>query len=224
MEEAERNTPVEPIDRKAELIRRIAVALRGHDGSKIPPGQAAGHAGPGSRTDMIALFRYRFEANGGNFLEGPSPEAILPALGEALRLSGVACLFFPEDDAEARQAAEALVPFGPFTLVSAAEARQPSPPQTAGLQTADYAVAETGSIVQTSLGGKTLLPGLLADVHVALVPRAAFVDRIDDCLAALAETPPRNISFLSGPSRTADIEQTLTIGAHGPRKMIAVLV
>jgi len=224
MEEAERNTPVEPLDRKAELIRRIAVALRGHDGAKTSSGRAAGHAESCTRADTIALFRDRFEANGGNFIESPSPEAILPALGEALRLSGVAGLFFPEDDAGARQLAEALVPFGPFTLVSSAEALQPSPPQTAGFQTADYAIAETGSIVQTSLGGKTLLPGLLADVHVALVSRAAFVDRMDDCMAALADDPPRNISFLSGPSRTADIEQTLTIGAHGPRKMIAVLI
>jgi hypothetical protein len=215
---------MEPLDRKAELIRRIAVALRGHDVAKTSSGRAAGKAERGAGPDTIALFRDRFEANGGNFIESPSPEAILPALGEALRLSGVAGLFFPEDDAGARQMAEALVPFGPFTLVSSAEALQPSPPQTAGFQTADYAVAETGSIVQTSLGGKTLLPGLLADVNVALVSRAAFVDRMDDCLAALADDPPRNISFLSGPSRTADIEQTLTIGAHGPRKMIAVLI
>jgi L-lactate dehydrogenase complex protein LldG len=224
MEEAERDPPVEPLDKKEELVRRIAVALRGHDGAKAPAVSTGGRAETADDADRIARFRDRFEAHGGNFLEGPALEAALPALGEALRLSGVVGLFFPEDDAGARQVAEALVPFGPFTLVSSAEARQLSPPQTAGLQTADYAVAETGSIVQTSLGGKTLLPGLLADVHVALLPRAAFVDRMDDCLAALAEDPPRNISFLSGPSRSADIEQTLTIGAHGPKKMIAVLI
>jgi L-lactate dehydrogenase complex protein LldG len=174
--------------------------------------------------DRIELFREMFEAHGGNFMEAPALEAALPAIGEALRISGVIGLFFHEGDAGARQMAEALVPFGPFTLVSPAEARQQSPPQTAGLQTADYAVAETGTIVQTSRGGKSLLPGLLADVHVALLPRDALVDRMEECLAALADDPPRNISFLSGPSRSADIEQTLTIGAHGPRKMIAVLV
>jgi L-lactate dehydrogenase complex protein LldG len=136
----------------------------------------------------------------------------------------VTALFFPGDDTGARTAAEALAPFGPFTLVSSAEARVPSPPQTAGLQTAEFAVAETGSIVQTSRGGKTLLPGLLADVHVALLAPGVFIERLEECLAAFAEDPPRNISFLTGPSRSADIEQTLTIGAHGPRKMIAVLL
>lgn len=212
-----------PVNRKEELIRRIAVALRGHGGANeaaLPP---PAPEGTGSEADRISRFRDRFEAQGGNFLAGHALEALLPALGEALRVSGVVALFFPENDAGARQVAEALVPFGPFTLASSAEVLQPSPPQAAGVQTAEYAVVETGSIVQTSRGGKTLLPGLLTDVHVALLSPAAFVDRMEECFAALAENPPRNISFLSGPSRTADIEQTLSIGAHGPKKMIAVL-
>jgi hypothetical protein len=214
---------MELVDKKEELIRRIAVALRGHEGAKTAPLPAAVPGGRGGEADRIARFREEFEAHGGNFFAGPALESLLPALGEALRLSGVVALFFPEDDAEARHVAEALVPFGPFTLVSSGEARQPSPPQTAGMQTAEYAIAETGSIVQTSRGGKTLLPGLLADVHVALLSPGAFVDRMEECLAALAEDLPRNISILSGPSRSADIEQTLAIGAHGPKKMIAVL-
>ena len=215
---------MEPIGGKEELIRRIAVALRGHEGAKDAPRPPAGPAGTASEADRIRRFRESFETQGGDFLYGPGLEMVLPALGEALRISGVVALFFPEGDETARKAAEALVPFGPFTLVSSDEARQPSPPETAGFQTAEYAVVETGSIVQTSRGGKTLLPGLLADVHVSLLSPAALVDRMEECLAAFAEDPPRNISFLSGPSRSADIEQTLTIGAHGPKKMIAVLL
>jgi len=215
---------MEPIDKKEELIRRIAVALRGHEGVKTVPPPPAGTTGTGAWADRIERFREQFEAQDGNFLAGPSLEALLPALGETLRLSGVTVLFSPRDDDGARQVAEALVPFGPFSLASPAEVRQPSPPQSAGVQTAEFAIAETGSIVQTSRGGKTLLPGLLADVHVALLSPSAFVDRMEECLAAFAEDPPRNISFLSGPSRSADIEQTLTIGAHGPKKMIVVLL
>lgn len=215
---------MEPIGGKVELIRRIAVALRGHEGAKEAPSPPAAPEDASGGAERIARFRERFEAQGGNFLSGPGLESLLPTLGEALRISGITALFFPEDDAGARTAAEALVPFGPFTLVSSAEARQPAPPETAGLQTAEFAVAETGSIVQTSRGGKTLLPGLLSDVHVVLLSPGAFVERMEECLAALAEDPPRNISFLTGPSRTADVEQTLTIGAHGPKKMIAVLL
>jgi len=215
---------VEPVDRKEELVRRVAVALRGREGGKAPPRTAVTPAGSLDGTVRVARFRERFEAQGGSFLEGPALESLLPVLGEALRLAGVTAILFPREDAEARLVAETLAPFGPFSLVSPAEARQPSAPGTAGVQTAEGAVAETGSIVQTSRGGKTLIPGLIVDVHVALLTPALFVDRLDDCLAPLLDDPPRNISFITGPSRTGDIEQTLTIGAHGPKKVIAVLL
>jgi L-lactate dehydrogenase complex protein LldG len=215
---------LEPVDRKEELIRRIAVALRGHEAAKQAPPSPGMPAETGGEAGRISRFRERFEAHGGSFFEGHSPDALLPALGEALRIAGVAALFFPPEDEDARHVAEALVPFGPFLLASPEEVRQTSPPMAAGVQTAEFAIAETGTIVQTSRGGRSLLPGLIPDVHVALLSPESFVDRMEECLAALKEDPPRNISFLSGPSRSADIEQTLTIGAHGPRKTIAVLL
>ncbi len=213
-----------PVDRKEELIRRVAVALRGRESGKAAPPTAGAQAEALPETVRVDRFRERFEAQGGIFLEGPSLEPLLPVLGEALRLAGVTAILFPEEDAEARLVAETLAPFGPFSLVSPAEARQPSAPETAGVQTAESAVAETGSIIQTSRGEKTLIPGLIVDVHVALLTPALFVDRLDDCLAPFLDDPPRNISFITGPSRTGDIEQTLTIGAHGPKKVIAVLL
>ncbi|MBI5419202.1 MAG: LUD domain-containing protein [Deltaproteobacteria bacterium] len=213
---------MEPVNPKDRLIRRVAAALRGHKGP-VPAAPPASLPVPAGGANRVARFQELFEAQGGDFLSASALEPLLLALGEALRLSGVATLLFPNDDPAARQVAEALVPFGPFTLASPSELRQPSGRPVAGIQSAEYAVAETGSLVQTSRGGKTLLPGLLADVHVALLSPAAFVDRMDECLAALSDDPPRNISFITGPSRTADIEQTLTIGAHGPRKVIAVV-
>jgi L-lactate dehydrogenase complex protein LldG len=215
---------VEPVDRKEELVRRVAVALRGREGGKAAPPLAGAQAESLDETVRTARFRERFETQGGSFLEGPALEPLLPVLGEALRLAGVTAILFPEEDAGARLVAETLAPFGPFSIVSASEARQPSAPGIAGVQTAESAVVETGSIVQTSLGGKTLLPGLVTDVHVALLTPALFVDRLDDFLAPLLDDPPRNISFITGPSRTGDIEQTLTIGAHGPKQVIAVLL
>jgi hypothetical protein len=68
------------------------------------------------------------------------------------------------------------------------------------------------------------LRSLIADVHVSIVPAASVVARMEEALTAFTADPPRNISFLSGPSKTADIEQTLTVGAHGPKKAIALLL
>jgi len=67
------------------------------------------------------------------------------------------------------------------------------------------------------------VPSSYATASLALTP-GIFVDRLDDCPALRSADPPRNISFITGPSRTGDIEQTLTIGVHGPKKLIAVIL
>jgi len=216
---------MEPVTRKETLFARVRAALSRHADAEVPaPGRPTVVPDPGAATDRVALFRERFQSAGGIFFEAPSPEAVLPALGETLRTAGVTALIFPADDERAVRWGEALVPTGPFRIASPEELRRPDPPATAGIQTAEMAIGETGTIVQTSRGGKTLLPGLLTDFHVALIPSGIVCDTPEECLRALSEDPPRNISLITGPSRTADIELTLTIGVHGPRGVIGVLL
>jgi hypothetical protein len=209
------------VNERESLFRRLSAACgdRGATTGETPPREAP--ASPES--DRIARFAETFEAADGVLLCGPMEKA-LSDLGEMLRAEGVTALFFPEDDAAAREIAEALVPFGPFHLTTGAEVRGGSAAVTAGFRTAEAAIAETGTVVETSAGGRTLLPGLIADVHVSIVPAASVVARMEDVLASCTADPPRNVSFLSGPSRTGDIEQTLTVGAHGPKKAIALLL
>jgi len=205
------------------LFRRLSAALGRH-------GEPAGAPHPAEPTSSAAdadgrnvRFSRALAATGGVVLSGP-PEEALSALGETLRAEGVTALFFPPEDGDARRVAEALVPFGPFSLTTGEEVRGGNPAATAGFRTADAGIAETGTVVESSRGGKTLLPGLLSDVHVAILPGSSIVERMDDAFALYADDPPRNISFISGPSKTADIEQTLTVGAHGPKKIIVLLV
>jgi hypothetical protein len=210
------------MDERRLLLRRIAAATGNPSGTgKAPLVEEV--RGPAEEGDRFARLGRAIVEAGGVFLQGPE-EAVLHDLGEALRAEGVTALFFPEEDGAARRIAEALVPFGPFTLTSGAAVRSGEPAVTAGFRTAEAGIAETGTIVETSAGGRTLLPGLLSDVHVSLLPAASVVGRMDEALASLCTDPPRNVSFCSGPSKTADIEQTLTVGAHGPRKLIVLLV
>lgn len=208
------------MNEREALFRRLAAAS-GSPGA-VPGGPLPGGA-PAPAGDSVGRFSEMFTAAGGVLLRGPV-DAALSDLGEMLRAEGVTALFFPEDDAAAREIVEALVPFGPFTLMKAVEVRKGSAAVTAGFRTAEAGIAETGTIVETSAGGRTLLPGLLADVHVSIVPVSSVVDDMEQALSALAADTPRNISFLSGPSKTADIEQTLTVGAHGPKKAIALVL
>ncbi len=215
---------MDPVKGKDDLLLRVRTALHGRrcadrEGLAVPV--HAGAASPGERIDR---FRRRFEALGGTFIAAPSAEAAAQPLWEALRGGGIAALLVAEGDPAARAVAEAVVPLGRYRLATSADIRQVSPPASAGIQAAEYAIAETGTLVQTSGGHRTLLPGLVTDAHVAVLNPAAFVDRMEECLAALASNPPRNISFITGPSRTADIELTLTVGVHGPGQVIAVLL
>jgi L-lactate dehydrogenase complex protein LldG len=212
------------VDERELLLRRLRSALsRTADagGAALRPRDPLpGTPGEAGRIDR---FRDALAAVGGVVLSGP-PEEALPALGEALRQEGVSALFFPEDDSAARQVAEALIPFGPFSLTTGDSVRGGNPESTAGFRTAGAGIAETGTVVETSRGGGSLLSGLLSDVHVALLPADSIVETMDEAFALYEEDPPRNVSLISGPSKTADIEQTLTVGAHGPRKIIVLLI
>lgn len=100
-----------------------------------------------------------------------------------------------------------------------------------GLTAADLAVAETGSLVLASGAGKGRAVSLLPPIHVAVFGREALVPGLEEAgvvLEAWQAAPPAgagaNVVFITGPSRTADIELTLTRGVHGPKEVHAVFV
>lgn len=86
------------------------------------------------------------------------------------------------------------------------------------------AVAETGSLVCASEGGRAVQAGLLPSHHVAIVRRGKIFVTLDSLFSAVAAAPPTNLTLVTGPSRTADIELTLAIGVHGPERLDIVVV
>lgn len=85
-------------------------------------------------------------------------------------------------------------------------------------------IAETGSLVCTSAGGRAVQAGLLPAHHVAIVRKEAIFATLDDFFAACAAPLPTNVTLVTGPSRTADIELTLAIGVHGPGRLDILVV
>ncbi|MBN1285897.1 MAG: lactate utilization protein [Anaerolineae bacterium] len=92
-----------------------------------------------------------------------------------------------------------------------------------GLSGAAAAFAETGTVVMACGTGQSRAATLLPPVHIALVSTARLVADIFAWAAARAGDMPAAVTFVSGPSKTADIEQTLAIGVHGPGRFIVVL-
>jgi L-lactate dehydrogenase complex protein LldG len=89
------------------------------------------------------------------------------------------------------------------------------------------AIAETGSLMLLSGRETPASVSLLPETHVAIVAHERVVATMEDGFARLraeAGAIPRAVNIVSGPSRTADVEQTVTLGAHGPRRVLIVLV
>jgi L-lactate dehydrogenase complex protein LldG len=88
------------------------------------------------------------------------------------------------------------------------------------------ALAETGTLMLCSGAGTPASVSLLPETHVAVVPQARIVPVMEDgwelARAELGELP-RAVNFISGPSRTADIEQSIVLGAHGPYRVHIVI-
>jgi len=95
-----------------------------------------------------------------------------------------------------------------------------------GLTGALAGLADTGSLVLASGGGRSRLAWLLPPVHVALLPLRRLHASLSDFLAASRETVAANanVVVVTGPSRSGDIEQVLTRGVHGPGVVHVVLV
>lgn len=93
----------------------------------------------------------------------------------------------------------------------------------AGLTSAEYALAETGSLVIVPSPAQSRLTSLLPPFHFVLLPQSRILPSIFDWVALRPEVFPSNIVLVSGPSKTADIEQTLVVGVHGPKRLIVIM-
>lgn len=91
-----------------------------------------------------------------------------------------------------------------------------------GITMGSAAVAESGTVVLTESGTPNRLAALAPWVHVAVVKRSEVVARLGDAIANFGTDP--SIVFVTGPSKTADIEGILIEGVHGPGRQAVILV
>ena len=93
----------------------------------------------------------------------------------------------------------------------------------AGVSNALYGLADTGSVVLSS-SDEPRAQSLLPDVHVTLLREDRILHGLDELFAALGDELPSSLAIVTGPSRSADIEQKLAVGVHGPREVHVVLL
>jgi L-lactate dehydrogenase complex protein LldG len=173
---------------------------------------------PATRDELIARFRLEAERLSTTVAE---VESLEDAPAEAARY--LHSLNLPAD-AVAWPALAAL-PFAQAGIQT--QFRKPEDADLVGITGCFCATAETGSLVLLSGADTPASGALLPETHIAIVPASRIVAAHEDAFSLIrAERGelPRAVNFVSGPSRTGDIEQTIVLGAHGPYRVHVIVV
>lgn len=93
--------------------------------------------------------------------------------------------------------------------------QEPDPQIIVGVTNAVCGLADTGSVLIVDGNGDPLKASLLPEIHIAVLKSSNIQPSLPDAMHLIKDT--RAAVFITGPSRTADIEMTLTIGVHGPK-------
>ena len=200
------------------------------------PGRFDWHTGdPSDAEALVARFTRELEPLGGAVHRvGSAADAAAWMTGFAARIGVTTALAWDEDAIGVVGLMSALARAG----VGVADHTLPDEPSARearladlercelGVTGADHGLADTGSLVLVNGPGRGRLASLLPPVHVAVLPVTRLVWSLSDALAASPQlaTSGSNLVVITGPSRTADIEMTLTRGVHGPRELHVVLV
>ncbi|HEY7742025.1 MAG TPA: lactate utilization protein C [Burkholderiales bacterium] len=107
------------------------------------------------------------------------------------------------------------------------EAREARDTDLVGITGAFCAIAETGTLMTVSGRETPATVSLLPETHIAVVRKSRIVRGMEEAWQLARDELgrlPRSVNFISGPSRTADIEQTVTVGAHGPYRVHVIVV
>ena len=205
--------------RRGPLSDAEAAMLRGrlisHPRQLIPARSRLPHA------EQVALFIANVEKEFGSVVRVPELEAVPEAIASYLAAQNL-----PTDIVMAPHPQLRAVPWAIRPLLRLREGRAEAS-DLVSLQHAFAGVAETGTLMLPSAPERPITLNLLADTEIVLLRASRLVGAYEeawDLLRAEMGGMPRNVMLVTGPSRSADIEQTLELGAHGPRRLHVVLL
>lgn len=127
--------------------------------------------------------------------------------------------------AAAAGAYEALAAAGVEVYTGQEDIAVHAPTADLGVSGVEFGVAETASVLQDAQAIESRLVSMLPPVHAVFMKSGNILPAMADALDVVAQMYDRGyISFITGPSRTADIERVLTIGVHGPSRFVIIAV
>ena len=172
------------------------------------------------RPQQVAMFAAFIAREFGTVTRVPNEAAVPAALADYLAIQNLpsAAVIAPHPELRA-------IPWGDRPLLQLREGRA-QPTDLVSVQHGFAGIAETGTIMLPSAPERPTTINLLADTAVVVLRASRVVGPYEDAWDMLraAGPMPRNVMLVTGPSRSADIEQTLELGAHGPRRLFVILI
>jgi L-lactate dehydrogenase complex protein LldG len=171
------------------------------------------------RDSLVAMFRENLEAVGGKV---SVVNDITEASAIISGIVGTEKKVAVSDDSIVQQLGEGIADHADvFTNVSGAELFD----FDFGITGAQWGIAETGTLVLESGKERNRLASLVPPVHIAVIEAKNIRQRMSEVLTLVSESElSRAVTFITGPSRTSDIELTLAIGVHGPAELHVILI
>jgi L-lactate dehydrogenase complex protein LldG len=168
------------------------------------------------------LFIQKFESLGGKSFRVHDTAAVVPAIAELLAQKSAVASNSPF----LRKCGVTGLAQVHAGFIERDELKQACADADVGITSVDYALAATGTFVMLSSHNEARLISLLPPAHIAVFPRSLILANLDELLGILPHPADQTSSMvlITGPSRTADIEQILVRGVHGPGEIYAVIV
>jgi L-lactate dehydrogenase complex protein LldG len=177
----------------------------------------------GNRDACLALFSGMLVNQGADVTRVRDPEGVVKAIATYLAKH--------ELPTELRLSEEPVLVTLPWLLAPMLKQTygEPSAEDKIGLSRAIAGVAETGTLFLVSGAGNPTSLNFLPETHIVMVDEGDIVGCYEEAWGRLRAlygegTLPRTVNWISGPSRTADIEQTIVRGAHGPKRLFVVIL
>lgn len=206
------------------ILDAVRARLGRSTGTPVPPAPPVPASGGSLAPEQrIASFRTRLQAVGGVVHEAADAAAAAAIVRTLLAQHGVASLACSRSPL-VRAVADQLRVHAPAIRVHDDADRDTLATVDAGLTAASFGIAETGTLVLAEDLERARLPSLLPPLHLAILPVTALFSHLGEALAGLPRPLPRAVTFVTGPSRTADIELELVVGVHGPKVLQVILI
>lgn len=168
--------------------------------------------------DAISCFKTELEAISGQCIVCNNEQELVQQLKDVLSAKGFPVLFCRD---------KAIAEFLKKNDIPTTGLDADFETMQAGITGCEFMIARTGSLLVTSAGDSGRQMNVFPPVHIVLAKSNQLVDYPENALDAVrgkyADDLPSTITTITGPSRTADIEKTLVLGAHGPKELIVFL-